>query len=92
MEISFDTQKDLSNLNKHGVPLSAAAAFEWDTAIMWPDLRKAYGEARMIAIGYIGNRLHVLAFVDRDEPPQEVRRIISLRKANLREENHYAQT
>jgi uncharacterized DUF497 family protein len=42
----------------------------------------------MVGIGYIGHRLFVIVFVDRDG----MRRIISLRKANKREERMYAET
>ena len=35
----------------------------------------------MCAIAYIGNRLYYVVYVDRDQS----RRVISLRKANLRE-------
>ena len=42
----------------------------------------------MAAIGYIGLRLFCVIFVDRADG----RRIISLRKANTREENRYAST
>jgi len=41
----------------------------------------------MRAIAYIGDRLHYVVYVDR----AEVRRIISLRKANLREVKRYAE-
>jgi uncharacterized DUF497 family protein len=83
MEIAFDTTKDAANLEKNGISLAAAATLEWDDALTWTDDRKNYGEARMCAIAYIGNRLHYVAYVDR----AEARRIISLRKANSREEN-----
>jgi len=87
MDISFDTNKDAANLEKHGISLAAAATFEWDDALVWPDERHNYGEVRMCAIGYIGDRLYYVAYVDRDE----ARRIISLRKANLREVKRYAE-
>jgi uncharacterized DUF497 family protein len=86
MNIEFDPAKDAANTAKHEVSLSQASEFEWDTAVVWQDTRRDYREERMCAIGYIGLRLHVVAFVDRDG----ARRIISLRKANLREENRYA--
>ena len=54
----------------------------------WPDQRHEYGEYREIGLGYIGDRLFTVVFVDRGEE----RRIISLRKANRREEKIYAQT
>ena len=60
--------------------------FEWIDAVAWEDVRRPYGEARMVAIGYIGLRLYVVVYVDRDDS----RRIISLRKANSREVNFYA--
>jgi uncharacterized DUF497 family protein len=47
----------------------------------------AYSELRMCAIAYIGNRLHYVVYVDRDS----ARRVISLRKANLREMKRYAE-
>ena len=87
MEITFDPAKDVINLAKHGISLAAAAEIEWDTLYAVPDTRQAYGEERMVGIGYIGLRLFVVVYVDRDD----VRRIISLRKANRREENRYAE-
>jgi uncharacterized DUF497 family protein len=88
MEISFDTVKDATNLEKHCISLAAAVAIEWDDALTWQDARHNYGEARLCAIAYISDRLYYVVYVDRDE----VRRIISLRKANLREVKRYAET
>jgi uncharacterized DUF497 family protein len=51
------------------------------------DERKAYGEARQCGLAAIGERIYYVAFVDRDE----VRRIISLRKANLRGVKYYVE-
>jgi uncharacterized protein len=51
-----------------------------------PDTRHDHGENRQIGYAYIGLRLYCVVFTDRDES----RRIISLRKANNREINHYA--
>lgn len=88
MEIAYDPYKSIANIDKHGVSLVEAANIEWTDALTWKDDRYNYGEARMCAIAYIGERLHYVVFVDR----AEVRRIISLRKANLREEKRYAET
>jgi hypothetical protein len=87
MDITYDTVKDATNTEKHGVSLAAAAEFEWDEALAWSDDRQNYGEARMCAIGYIGVRLYYVVYVDREN----VRRIISLRKANSREVKRYAE-
>ncbi|VXC71190.1 BrnT family toxin [Massilia sp. 9I] len=87
MDIQFDTAKDQTNTEKHGVSLAAAAGIEWDDALVWSDERENYGEQRMCAIGYIGLRLFYVVYVDREN----VRRIISLRKANNREIKRYAE-
>ena len=88
MAISFDPAKDVANSAKHGVSLALAAEMEWVTAVIWPDTRRAYGEARFSGIGYIGHRLFCVTFVDRAAS----RRVISLRKANRREVKRYAET
>jgi hypothetical protein len=87
MQITFDPVKDGINIEKHGISLAAAVNFEWDEAIEWSDLRGNYGECRYCSIGYIGARLHYIVYVEREQ----VRRIISLRKANIREVRRYAE-
>ena len=66
--------------------------FEWETAVVWPDTRRDYGEPRMVALGYIGLRIMSVVFVDRPPEQPTERRIISLRKANTREVKRYAET
>ena len=92
MNVTFDLAKDAANVAKHGVSLTEAAGFEWDTAVVWPDTRRDYGEARMVALGYIGLRIMALVFVDRPPEKPTERRIIGLRKANSREVKRYAET
>jgi uncharacterized DUF497 family protein len=81
----FDPEKDATNLRKHGVSLAAAAQLDWDAALAWIDDRADYGEMRIVALAPIGDRLFFVVFVDRGNS----RRIISLRRANRREVNHY---
>jgi len=88
MKFDFDPAKDAVNIAKHGMSLGDAVQFDWETAVIWPDTRFNYGEARMSALGYIGTRLYSVAFVDRGD----IRRIINLRKANPREYRRYAST
>ena len=85
MQITFDEAKDALNKSKHGVSLSEAEKLEWDDALIWQDNRRDYGEARMIALGAIGERLYCVVYVDR----KEALRIISLRKANNKEKKLY---
>jgi uncharacterized protein len=87
MEIEFDPDKDVSNQAKHGVSLALAAELEWDAALVWEDTRYEYGELRMIALAPETNVLYYVAFVDRGE----IRRIISLRRANRREVKYYVE-
>ena len=81
MRYEWDTPKRLANLAKHGVDFVEAEAFDWETAMAIPDDRLDYGEARWVALGFIGDRLHVMIYTHRDD----IVRIISLRKANDRE-------
>lgn len=85
MEIEFDSAKDKANTAKHGISLSAASEFEMAAAMVSADDRAVYGEDRFIAVGQLGDRLHVLIFTVRDGKI----RTISLRKANKREVKRY---
>jgi uncharacterized protein len=85
MEFEFDPTKSERNRLKHGVSLAEAQGFEWDTAVIREDTRKQYTEQRLEATGLIGERLYVLICCMRGEAV----RVISLRKANLREVKRY---
>lgn len=85
MRFEWDEGKRVANLAKHGVDFPAAEQFAFEDAIVEPDDRRDYGEAREIAIGRIGDRLHVLVYTRRGEAI----RIIGLRKANAREVKRY---
>ena len=85
MQFVFDPDKDATNLGKHGLSLAAAAELSWEAALVWIDNRADYGEVRVVALAPIGDILYFVAFVDRETK----RRIISLRRANRREVNHY---
>jgi uncharacterized DUF497 family protein len=85
VQFDFDPGKDATNLSKHGLSLAAAAELSWEAALVWIDDRADYGEVRMVALAPIGDILFFVAFVDR----KPARRIISLRRANRREVNHY---
>ncbi len=86
MHYEFDPVKDDSNFIKHGLRLSDAQDFDWETARVLEDRRQAYDEPRFEAKGYVGERLCVMVFCLR----KSAVRVISLRKANLREVKSYA--
>jgi uncharacterized DUF497 family protein len=85
MEFEYDEGKDLINQAKHGLPLRFASILFEGPVEVYRDERRDYREDRMIAYGYLGGRLCVCVFTDRGI----VRRIISLRKANRREQDGY---
>jgi len=85
MDYEFDPAKNRSNLAKHGIPLSEAEDFEWETADVDEDTRYPYDEQRFSATGMIGGQLHVMICCDRDDAV----RVISLRKATNREKKRY---
>ena len=87
MEITFDLSNDFININKHGLSLAQASGVDWAAAITWSDPRRTCGEQRLACLGYVGNRLLHIVFVDRSQE----RRIISLRRANQKEIHRYAQ-
>lgn len=85
MQYEWDENKRIWTLQKHGVDFVDAEKFQWDSAKVTIDDRHTYDEERYVAIGFIEERLHVMAFTVRDGSI----RIISLRKANKREVNNY---
>ena len=88
MKIEFDPAKDKANFAKHGVSLALAGELDWEAALVWVDGRYEYDELRMIALAPKTEILYYVAFLELGE----VRRVISLRRANRREVKHYLQS
>jgi uncharacterized protein len=88
MHIDFDATKNSANISERGLSFERAADFDFGTAVIGQDARKAYPEVRFVAVGFLGKRLHVLCFT----PLADGIRVISFRKANAREVNNYDQT
>ncbi len=87
MEITFDPAKSEKNIRDRGLSFERAGDFDFATAKVWQDTRKAYPEVRYLALGYLDDRLHVLCFT----PAPGGVRVISFRKANPREVKDYEQ-
>lgn len=81
MRIEFDTDKNIRNIRERGLSFEEAAEFDFESAAYLKDDRKEYGEERIIAVGYLNRRLHILCFAAITDGI----RVISFRKANLRE-------
>jgi len=88
MNYEWDESKCDLNRLKHGVDFSAVLDFQWDQAVETEDTRKVYDEPRWIALGRIGDRLHVLIDTIRFDNI----RVISLRKVNDRKIQYYEKT
>ena len=84
-EYEWDENKRLSNIAKHEIDFADAENFYWDAATY--DYVQHSGERRTIATGFIGGRLHVVVYTMRGD----LRRIISVRRANARERRRYEQ-
>lgn len=81
MRVEFDLTKNARNLATRNLPFLRAADFDFATARIWQDTRKLYPDVRMLALGYLDKRLHVLCF----KPLATGIRVISFHKANQRE-------
>jgi uncharacterized DUF497 family protein len=85
MKIAFDPAKSERNTKSRSLPFDRAVDFDWETAIYYEDEREDYPETRIIAMGFLDVRLHVICFTPIDAGV----RIISFRKANRREVRYY---
>jgi uncharacterized protein len=85
MNYEWDDNKLALNLANHKVDFALAEYFEWEKALIQPDLRKDYGELRYQVYSVIENRVYCLVYTVRETHI----RLISLRKANQREVTAY---
>ena len=85
MKIEFDPSKRVRTLQERGVDMARADKVFEDAHITFADIRFEYGENRWITIGHLDGRMVVLAWT----PHDETRRIISMRKANEREQRKF---
>ena len=85
MKVDFDLIKNERNIKERQLSFERAAEVDFNTALVFPDTRKAYGEICYIALCYLDRRLHVLCFTETETGI----RIISFCKANTREANRY---
>jgi uncharacterized DUF497 family protein len=81
----WDEAKRRANLRKHGVDFALIWRFDWQAALVEKDDRRDYGEDRFRAIGPAGAGLYVVAYTHRGR----AMRVISMRRANARDERKY---
>ena len=87
MHIEFDANKNDTNIRDRGLSFELVASFDFDSALIWQDMRKPYPEMRFTALGLFDGRVHSLVFT---ETAKGIR-VISFRKANKRELLMYEQ-
>ncbi len=85
MTYEWDEAKNRSNLAKHGLAFEDADQVFAGHCVTFEDDRFDYGEERLITLGFLAERLVVIAHAPRGERS----RIISMRKANRREQKIY---
>ena len=85
MKVEYDAVKNQRKISERSLSFDEAKRFDFETAVIEADLRKPYPETRYVALGYLGERLHVLYFSAIDGGI----RVISFRKANTREVKNY---
>ena len=82
MHITFDPAKRHLTLLHRGLDMADADEVFSSEIASFTDDRKDYGEDRFISVGFLSGRMVVVVWTPRGES----RRIISLRKANEREQ------
>ena len=88
MNFEWDANKNEINTCERGIDFADAhEMFHNGSLVVVPDNRRNYGEKRYIGMGYIQERLMVIVFTERDP---DIIRVISLRKANKREQKKFS--
>jgi uncharacterized DUF497 family protein len=85
MQFVWDDDKRLANLSKHSLDFADAEQVFNSPLVVFEDVRAAYGEQRMIAVGMLQSLIVVVVHVDAND----MIRIISMRKATRNETDIY---
>jgi len=85
MQIKYAAATRIRILEIRGIDMARANEVFAGPTLTVEDDRHDYGETRFITIGLLGHRMVVMVWTRR----RAVRRIISLRKANDREQTFY---
>ncbi len=86
MRISYDPDKRNKTLAERGLEFEDAPEVFRGLTVEIEDLRKDYGERRILCFGLLADRLVVIGYT----PRGAVRHIFSMRKANEREQSRLA--
>lgn len=90
LELEFDENKRNLTFEQRQLDFADANQIFQGVHMTAPDKRNDYGETRYITIGYVHTRLTVIVWTYRpNETAPTHRRIISMRKANEREQQKF---
>lgn len=87
MKYDWDPHKNKLNFQKHGLSFEDAQYVFLSETITFEDNRNDYGENRYITLGELEGRIVIIVHTTR----HHITRIISMRKANAREQKIYQQ-
>jgi uncharacterized protein len=87
MKITFDPAKRAHTLKERDLDFEDCVEVFAGPTMNITDNRRDYGEPRTITVGLLNGRMVVVVWTPRDDG----RRIISMRKANDREETRFGQ-
>ena len=85
MRVVYDEGKRARTLRERGLDFARCGEIFDGTEATREDARFRYGETRWITVGHLDGRLIIVIWTERDGN----RRIISLRKANDREQTQF---
>jgi uncharacterized protein len=85
MKIIFDPEKRKRTFAERGLDMGRANEVLSGPAVTSEDDRRDYGETRYLTVGFLDDRMVVVVWTQRDD----AKRIISMRKANDREQAHF---
>ena len=83
----WNETKNRANISKHGLSFEDANIVFSGPCVTFEDTRYDYDEKRFVTLGSLAGRVVVIAHTPRDENT----RVISMRKANSREQEIYDQ-
>lgn len=85
VKLTWDEAKRQVALVDRGIDFADAAMVFDGPVFEFEDMRRDYGERRMVCFGLLAGRMMVVGYVQRGD----VRHVFSMRKANEREQNRY---
>jgi uncharacterized DUF497 family protein len=85
IKLSYDPAKRQTTLEKRGLDFEHAVEVFSKLHYNFVDERFDYGEVRRVSVGYLGIRMVVIVWTHRGQ----CRHIISMRKANEKEQKKY---